>query len=472
MNRKLLTLVVLVLGVSLLTSCFDDDDEYVYTDDSAIALFSLGTLNQDIHTTSSKGLDSVYRKTLDCSGYKFYIDQVKGEIYNPDSLPYGIDDKKVICSVYAKNAGVIAIKSMTSDSLSYFQNTDSIDFSSPRVFCVYSNSGAGNRKYTVRVNVHKEQADTFRWKSMGRSTVLAELKGMKAVALKDRLFVFGTDGSRTLAYTSADGVAWTDLTGNFAGQLAADAYRSVVKKGSSMYIYNNGSVERSDDGTSWSVTGTAALRQLVAASDIRLYAYDAGGRFVESADDGATWTPAVIDESEDLLPTEDLSYVCVPVVTNKYTYRVLLVGNRDYTACASDTTAHVWGKVDEELPNSENQPWTYYDVAEENRYKAPRLRNLQTTAYDDAVIAIGGESLGGAERDAFDRVYRSADGGITWKRDSVISIPNGLRADASSFAFVSDSNNFVWLICGGSGQVWRGRTNRLGWIKEQDSFTE
>lgn len=130
------------------------------------------------------------------------------------------------------------------------------------------------------------------------------------------------------------------------------------------------------------------------------------------------------------------------------------------------------GQGGRRIAEQRNQPWTYYDVAEENRYKAPRLRNLQTTAYDDAVIAIGGESLGGAERDAFDRVYRSADGGITWKRDSVISIPSGLRADASSFAFVSDSNNFVWLICGGSGQVWRGRTNRLGWIKEQDSFTE
>jgi len=472
MNRKLLTLIMLVAGVTLLSSCFDDDDKFIYTDDSAISSFTLGTLNQDVHTLSSKGLDSVYRKTLDCSTYKFYIDQLKGEIYNPDSLPCGIDSRKVICTINAKNGGVIGLKSMTSDSLSYYSNTDSIDFSSPREIYVYSNSGAGFRKYTVRVNVHKEEPDKFGWKSMGVSEALGKFAAMKAVALQDRLFVFGTDGNSTLVYTSTDGVTWTDLTTNTNGSLSADAYKSVVKKGGRMYIYDKGTIESSPDGVLWTVTGRAELKRLVAASEHRLYAYDRSGMLVESDDDGNTWTTSVTDDAQELLPTEDLTYVSMPLATNKDTYRVLLIGNRDYMDFASDATAQVWGRVDEDLPAGELQSWMYYDVAGENKYKAPRLRNLQTTLYDDAIIAIGGESIAGKQSRPFEKVYRSSDGGITWKTDPYLTIPEGLTARSESFAFVSDSNNFVWIICGGSGQVWRGRINRLGWAQPQTSFTE
>ena len=26
-----------------------------------------------------------------------------------------------------------------------------------------------------------------------------------------------------------------------------------------------------------------------------------------------------------------------------------------------------------------------------------------------------------------------------------------------------DDDNYLWLICEGTGQVWRGRVNKLGW---------
>ena len=32
-------------------------------------------------------------------------------------------------------------------------------------------------------------------------------------------------------------------------------------------------------------------------------------------------------------------------------------------------------------------------------------------------------------------------------------------------------DHFVWLFCGGSGQIWRGRLNRMGWTENQTSFT-
>ena len=36
----------------------------------------------------------------------------------------------------------------------------------------------------------------------------------------------------------------------------------------------------------------------------------------------------------------------------------------------------------------------------------------------------------------------------------------------------TDDDNFIWVVCGGTGQVWRGRLNRMGWTDGQTSFTE
>lgn len=472
MKRKLIPLAIVACGIMSLASCLGDDSGFVYADDVAITSFKLGTLNQYFHTLSSHGRDSVYKKTIDYGDRIFYIDQIKGEIYNPDSLPLGIDGKKVLCSIGTKNAGTVGIKSMTSDSLKYFSTTDSIDFSSPRDFYVYSNSGISYRKYTIRVNVHKEDGDVCVWKRMGTNDALAALEGMKAFAVDGRLLVFGRKGDNTLLYSSVDGTAWTDITSGVGSTLSADAYKNAVESAGYIYLYDNGKVMKTADGQSWTVTGNAQLKQLVAASSYRLYAYDAEGRLSESDDEGATWTTSVIDESQDLLPDEDITFVCMPLSTNASTERVVMVGNRNASEYPSDATPMIWGKIDEGAEYSENQQWTYYDVSSDNKYKAPRLRNIQTVSYDDCILALGGESISGSSHKAFDSFYRSADGGITWQKDTVMTIPSGLSVSQKSFAITVDKNNFMWFVCGGSGQVWRGRINRLGWIKEPDTFIE
>lgn len=472
MKRKLIPLAIVACGIMSLASCLGDDSGFVYADDVAITSFKLGTLNQYFHTLSSHGLDSVYKKTIDYGDRIFYIDQIKGEIYNPDSLPLGVDGKKVLCSIGTKNAGTVGIKSMTSDSLKYFSTTDSIDFTVPRDFYVYSNSGLSYRKYTIRVNVHKEDGDVCVWKRMGTNDALAALEGMKAFAVDGRLLVFGRKGDNTLLYSSVDGTAWTDITSGVGATLSADSYKNAVESDGYIYLYDNGKVMKTADGQSWTVTGNAQLKQLVAASSYRLYAYDAEGRLSESDDEGATWTTSVIDESQDLLPDEDITSVCMPLSTNASTERVVMVGNRNASEYPSDATPMIWGKIDEGAEYSENQQWTYYDVSSDNRYKAPRLRNIQIVNYDDCILALGGESISGSSHKAFDSFYRSADGGITWQKDTVMTIPSGLSVSQKSFAITVDKNNFMWFVCGGSGQVWRGRINRLGWIKEPDTFIE
>ena len=174
-----------------------------------------------------------------------------------------------------------------------------------------------------------------------------------------------------------------------------------------------------------------------------------------------------------MLPTENVSYGCLPVATDKNAERVVIVGNRDIdnSAFAEDSVAMVWSKIEEYSDGSRTHSWVFN--SEDNGYRLPRLADLSVTVYGDALVALGGRGLGTSTAEAFSGFYVSEDSGITWHADGTLYLPEGFtNADKDVFAMVSDDDNYLWIICGGTGKVWRGRLNRLGWEDAQTSFTE
>lgn len=475
-KRTILPFALLLAIASLVVSCLDNDStEYTYTDDTAITDFSVGTLNVYGHATSSKGTDSIYKTTADCSAYEFYIDQNTHTIYNVDSLPYGADPTKVVCTISTKNSGSVVIKSMTSDSLLYYYSTDSVDFSQPRVFQVFSNSAKVSRQYTVKVNIHQEKADSFAWRQMPTPNFLTSLESLRAVCLGNRLFVLGKKGDATTVYTTTDGSHWTDLTSAIGHTLAADAYLGAVAGQDAVYLWDatTGSVLSTTDGSTWTSTATSAqISRLVAVSPAALYAYATTSGIVASTDGGATWTASTLDSDASMLPTDDLNTVTLPLKTNTKAWRVMLIGSRDYTAWPTDKYANVWSKIDETADYSAQQPWTWYTTDTLSAWSAPRMRHMQAFAYDDALYLTGGASTDGRVT-SMDKFYRSDDGGISWTTDTLLTMPIGLSAGVDShYAFAVDAQNNIWFIDAGAGTVMRGRLARLGWRKEQTIYQE
>lgn len=472
MKSKFAAFALLFLTVFVLASCLSTDDNYTYTDDSAITSFSISSGKQYLHVKSSTGGDSIVTKDLTLSSYKFYIDQLSGVIYNPDSLPCGIDAEKLLCSVSSFNSGTVVIKSLTSDTLSFVTTVDSLDFSKERELQVYSNSGLAVRKYKVKVNVHQEFPDSFAWHAKPECEALRSLTAVKTVATDGGLLLFGTNGTNTLIYRFST-AGWTQCTPNFNHVLAADAYKGVVAKDGRAYMSDGGNILSTTNGNTWTETGTnTGITRLVAASRFRIYGYANNGRLMASADNGNTWTVATIDEDLALLPTEETAYVAYPLTTNKLVDRVLLFGTRNSTTYPNDTNICVWGKIDEGAEGSENQPWTFYDVAEENKHKAPMLTTISALCYDGAVYVFGGKDS------ATPKMYKTRDNGITWNNDTVLALPKdfdlGITVDKTNNAYsmTVDKDNVLWLVNANNGKTWNGRINRLGWKKEQTDITE
>ncbi len=475
MRRYLLAIATFVMALTSLTSCLEaEEQEFIYYQDAAITSFSLGTLNRYIHATAKDGSDSIYKRTLNCSGYKFYIDHEKGLIWNADSLPIDIDAAHVICSVTSKNSGTVGIKSLTSDSLSYHSQKDSIDFTQPREFWVYSMDGVTSRKYTVSVNKHKEIADTCIWTPVQQENAsIAALTEMKALADGTTVYLFGNAGTAPKLYTTAvsDGKTWAEQT--VSPMITEASLKSTVLMGGRFFTLADGKVLRSADAVNWDVVAEAGLQQIVAATSMRLYALSADGKLVSSADEGASWEEESLDSDASLLPTEDISFACHKLETNEGAEKLILIGNRNSSLYPGDKTAVVWSKIDQKDGEGRYATWNYIEFSADNKHAAPRVANWQLVNYDkNNIKAIAGAGKDGSSQKALDRIFHSGDDGITWMNDTIMSMPKGLASSETAFTMVADGVNSVWIICGGTGQVWKGRINRVAWKKEPDYYLE
>ena len=85
------------------------------------------------------------------------------------------------------------------------------------------------------------------------------------------------------------------------------------------------------------------------------------------------------------------------------------------------------------------------------------------TPYDGGVVAIGGKGIGECTTQPFAGFYKSVDFGFEWLESSDLTLPNGFNSSPTAFTMFSDDDNYLWIVCGSTGQVWRGRLNRLGW---------
>ena len=471
MKSKTINIAVLLAALFSLVSCLDTNDgDYVYTDDSAVTAFSVTSAKKAVHVRASNGTDSVYYTTATLTAYKFVIDQQRCVIYNPDSLPYGVDPTKLLVSANSLNSGSLVLKSMTSDSLSYFSTTDSLDFSKPRELQVYSLSGAAVRKYEVRVNVHQEPADQFNWTKLPTPTAFTNANGVKSFVVTTasgatRRFLLASDGTTTTVYRADGDNAWTAATPNFNHILAAETYRSAAVKHDTLFVCDNGVVMATTDGDTWTqqATAEAGVARIIAANPIRLYAYNNEGAMVSSDDSGKTWKAAGMDESATLLPNGDITYATLPLTTNANAFRTLLIGS---VPEASTTAFSIWGKIDEGDAYSENQPWMFYDHNTLNRHELSLMQNFSAFTYDGKIMMVGNE-----DRVYLPAFYGSRDGGITWEADTVITSPLGFFV-TGPYTVSVDKDNFIWFVSGKTGETWRGRINRLGWKKEQYEYYE
>lgn len=460
MKRKFLAFVVLLAATLSLSSCLSSDDDLnvEYTHDTAITAFSLGSLDQ-WGKTKDGTKDSLYKAVVAGANYKFYIDQATRQIYNVDSLPCGVRDSAMLATITSKNSSLVVLQDIDkTDSLITYSSTDSINFSKPRLIRVYNNDFTAYATYTVKVNIHQEKGDVFNWQEKAQqNTALSQLSRLKMVSLGNNIYVFGKNAEGLKIYKTAntDGMGWQEVTVNIA--FGADDCQNVVAMGNNLYILSDGKVYASADGSNWQEKGSdASLKLMVGASSKNLYAYTAAGISV-SKDQGASWTALALDKSVDYLPTNNLSMCSTSIRSTKNVEYLMLMGTRDKSY--GDSIATIWNHVVDNDADAADNEWNYFELDSHQPYKMPMMDQVLTCAADTGFVAVGSNG----------KWYKSKDNGVSWKVDSLVTLPAAFTFNVnSSIGFCRDANNYYWLIRGGN--VWKGRFNRDGWRKDQTIF--
>lgn len=424
MIKKLIPVLAIASAFSF-AACNESDDPYEYELSSSVIVSGF-SLSDDENVLDS--LENVF----------FSIDLVEAKIYNADSLPYGTKVSRLVPVITTPStASVVQLEyprpGMTDSIVNYLTNsTDSIDFSNgPVKLRVKSQSGLVERVYEIKVNVHREKADTMAWYAMESAplpTSMTRPDAQRAVAFNGLFYCLTSQGSDyCLAVTSnpAD-PRWQTKDVAFGFDANVESLRATDD---ALYIMaKDGTLYTSADFESWTSTG-----------QIWHYAYgkyghqllgcrqDAGKWLIVNYPDNKTWDmPADFPVSGT---TEPASYTPVLGLSQQ----LVMTGGR---TADGKTLGGSW--------SFDGQRWAYVTLkpmpyALEDMTMVPyAIFETSTTNWVatevPALVAFGGRD---AEGSINPLVLYSLDWGMSWhKAPTLMQMPESLPKVSGASAFV------------------------------------
>lgn len=423
-----------LLLTTLLGACNKDDSD----DEAEVVLADVGSASTIVSSFSLKsnwkllnGLDSVF----------FSIDQVKGIIFNADSLPEGTDVRKLQVSIGAPSAAssVEIIMPSLYDGhdtiINYLKNpNDSINFSRGSVM-IRVNSANGNqeRVYNVNVNVHKINADSLQWKTTAAklpSNLAARPTAEKSVKFGNKyLCLTGDSNGNACLATSND-----PLTGEWEQEsvsLPADSkIESLTATSDALYIIGGDKLYRSVNGTDWSETGSDGWTWIYGPYDDNIIG--AKGTEWETYPGGTKGTiPYNMPvKGTSVLWTYTDEWFIEPQAI--FAGGILADGTLSGDAWGFDGTG--WGCLSSRgnLPPAEGIvlfPYFTYRSGNDKFYIVTK---------HSCWIALGGKLSGGSINT---KVYVSLDNGITWRQASqALQLPEAIGPRFGASVLLADKS--------------------------------
>ena len=457
-DMKLNIFLPLIGAFLLATSCMksENTDDLELSNHCAITNVVIGTLHRVVQTKRVTGEDTSYVTSLYGGYYPMYIDQLNREIYNTDSLPVGTNVKAVVFSSITSD-GVLTYRTESGND-TIFNASDSLDFTNPRIFTCYPYSGVGKKSYRIHVNVHKVDPQAFTWNQVPSEPSLPNMEVKKSMVRDGELYVFAVSGTERYAFKrttySSGGWERQALTGQVPDELSGISLFKQTFYGVSQY-----KVVTSKDGVEWteiSDQSSLGLKFICGSTDDALYAIGNEGFY--ASPNGLLWTRDAQEPVLDDLPNNHLSSVVMSMSFNEAFQYILISG---YNQNAETV---LWKKL-VDASGDNNDVWSRYSGIDGTPYGLPHLPSPSMISYDERLLYLG------CKDDTLSLFYVSEDAGRNWRPNANVYVhPRGIPATSVSAAV--DDEHYVWIVCGGSGEVWRGRLNQLAFEKQQTAYTK
>ncbi len=429
MRIKSLAAVICLLLLSFsVSSCLKDDTNTNFSPNAVVMAFELD-------------------KVLGVN-YIFTIDQLRGQIYNQDSLPVGSDtiiDRILITKLSV--AGIATVRNSDNTQDSILNISDSLNLvgtmEKPFKFKVWAPDLLVHKEYSLEVRVHQQQPDSLTWGENPWTTTFApSITGIqKSVVLNNEIFVYGPN-SPVYKTDVTNGKTWSSATVN---GLPNTELTSLIHSDNKLYatVANSTDAYTSTDGINWTlanlgndiVTFIAPISNIITA----IKTVDNVEHFATT--DGSTWNIGEVVPQN--FPRENISSTAS--VTSTGVDNVMIVGNI-INPTENDTATVAWAYM-------VGQDWA--PMVATTQTNCPKLENPSIMYYGGSYYIFG---------KGFEAIYKSIEGRAWTKVESMFLLPKAIVGKETDYSMVVGPNNFIWLMLSNPNEVWRGRLNRLGFI--------
>ncbi|MBO4369842.1 MAG: hypothetical protein J5808_00585 [Paludibacteraceae bacterium] len=416
-------------GLLLLSAC---ESKYNDNTDTRILRFTFGA------AANAPGIESV----------SFTIDNDNNLIFNEDSAAYGSNLTRLYPSItYYEKPYSIAVDGEV------WNETDSLDFSYPRILTIVSGDGKNTDEYTVKVLKHKVDPDKFVWKRHSDLPLDFAPKGFKALAGENLILVVKkVDGARVMS--TADGDNWTtvadiattvDVT---TATLSNDTvYMTTTSRDALLYVTLDGQQGTYSTG-SWEVCDIYGILN----GKPCIFAYEGDTPVMLALTDGSL--QAI--ELTDALPT-GMPYTGASKVT--IDGRVIVIGGS--VRNAEEYSGEVF---------SANGVGDYWAKTNSNSTSLTIGKRAwaAATCYFGKIYLFGGTRLW--DSSPANTINYSVDQGFSWDTSTTMGLPDDYLSRKLHGAVTW--NKSIWLIGGldknlsWNSDVREGRINRADFIKQ------
>ena len=394
---------------------------------------------------------------------KFAIDQVRGIVYNPDSMPYGtVLRKKVLPNVtFNPTYGAGLVEVTIPDSISGFNwtTTDSVDFSKqPISFKVSSPDGSNSKIYDIDIRIHQVDPDTILWQQMPSYPVA--IGNSKTLLLDNKFYTYSIQNNNISLYTTGlNSISWNSET--LYGMNSDILPESIFLMNSVFFaIDKNGKSYKSTDGKTWItvengknvVSVLGVIPGVVRADDVLLLTIEDSGKYYF----GKTKDMVTVEMVTNLngstvgyeLPSSDFPLhkaASLPSYSTDKNYRMLILSGGLDSAGQEVSNTWVIRNVSEGL---EISPFIRNIL-----YKGSGVSNF---FYDDKIYVL-----------AENQFYISKTWGDIWYAAPNKQMLDPEMTERTGQTVIVDSNNNIWIFGGMSesgsylNDVWKGCLNRL-----------
>ncbi|MFZ4456293.1 MAG: DUF6242 domain-containing protein [Bacteroidales bacterium] len=462
---KLLLFTTSLFALLFFASCVDSvnsSTDTTLSTDAQIKSFSF--LAKD---SISKNLDKVF----------FSINQNDGLIQNFDSLPVSAGTnfakyKYKFIKVKMEFAGASKVMIEYGPDLQFeYPKVDSIDFTRPVKIQVTAVDGKTIKSYEFKLNIHTQDPEVLDWKQVSFDGWNAiPFSDSKTVVFKGEFWTYLKSTNGYFLYTSAttDGAVWQSRTSALFMPTNAEI-ETITLFANKLYLRTSENLLiSSSDGLNWSKLGGAAknisaiygsIVDQSAANHLIVLTEENGVRRFASVSDAGDLTICGDAIIPDDFPVSGFATI------NKIiglTEKLTLIAGRDKNGNLLNSVQQLYW---------DNSGFHCGYNMENGKNWFPVCESPNAYYYDSKMIVSCGRELTKENKNT----YFSTNYGLSWAKDTTHLYPTAFVARANS-SVVVDSKNYIWIFGGqnkfvnrpaaGINEIWRGRLNRLGFVRQ------